>query len=89
MVWRIELSGLAQKQLESLGHTEARRIVSFLESHLALLENPRLLGEPLKGPELNRFWKYRVGDYRLIARLEDLDVCVLIVRIGHLRNIHP
>lgn len=88
MAWRVELSGLAQMQLESLEHAQAHRIVSFLNSRLAALEDPRSIGEPLKGPELNRFWKYRVSDYRLIARIEDLDVCVLVIRSGYRRNVY-
>lgn len=47
-----------------------------------------MLGEALRGPELGRFWKYRVGAYRVIARIDDGSVTVLVVRIGHRRQVY-
>jgi mRNA interferase RelE/StbE len=64
--YRIEFDSRAAKELEGLDREVARRILRFLRERVAALEDPRSLGEPLRGPELGRFWKYRVGDYRLI-----------------------
>jgi mRNA interferase RelE/StbE len=64
--YRIEFDPRAAKELEGLDREVARRILRFLRERVAALEDPRSLGEPLRGPELGRFWKYRVGDYRLI-----------------------
>ena len=66
----------------------ARRILRFLNERVALLENPRSIGEALKGQALGTFWKYRVGDYRIIASLEDEVTRVLIVRIGNRREVY-
>jgi mRNA interferase RelE/StbE len=55
---------------------------------VAALEDPRSLGEPLRGPELGRFWKYRVGDYRLICHIRDREATVLVVRVGHRRDVY-
>ena len=74
MAWRIELSGLAQKNLRSLDKQAATRILHFLQDRLAQLEDPRSLGEALKGTKLGEFWKYRVGDYRIIADLQDQEL---------------
>jgi mRNA interferase RelE/StbE len=88
MAWRIELSRLAQRNLDALDPQIARRILRFLNERVALLENPRSIGEALKGQALGTFWKYRVGDYRIIASLEDEVTRVLIVRIGNRREVY-
>ena len=66
MAWAIELSEQTRKQLKKLDKPVAKRITSFLGERLASLDDPRSIGEALKGSELGAFWKYRVGDYRLI-----------------------
>jgi mRNA interferase RelE/StbE len=55
---------------------------------VAVLDNPRSIGEALKGSKLGTFWKYRVGDYRIISSIEDLTVRILIVRIGNRRDVY-
>jgi mRNA interferase RelE/StbE len=67
MVWRIEFSPLAEKNLAQLDRQIAQRLLRFLHEGVAPLKNPRQIGEALKGSKLGDFWKYRVGDYRIIA----------------------
>lgn len=88
MVWRVELSPLAQKNLDSIDPPSARRILKFLAERVAPLDDPRSIGEALKGSRLGEFWKYRVGDYRLIASIEDQQVSVLVVKIGNRREVY-
>ena len=88
MAWKIELSALARKNLSKLDPQLARRILGFLHQRLALLDDPRSLGEALQGPRLGDFWKYRVGDYRLVATIQDDTVCILILQIGHRREVY-
>ena len=88
MAWKIELTPLAEKNLDKLDRQVARRILSFLHGRLALLDDPRSLGEALKGSELGEFWKYRVGDYRIISRIEDEKVTIFVVRIGNRREVY-
>ena len=88
MAWKIELSPLAQKNLDQLDPQIARRILKFLHERLAPLDNPRSIGEALKGSCLNNFWKYRVGDYRLISSIEDGALQILVVRIGNRREVY-
>jgi mRNA interferase RelE/StbE len=52
------------------------------------LDDPRSLGEALKGSELGEFWKYRVGDYRIISRIEDETVMIFVIRIGNRREVY-
>lgn len=88
MVWRIEFHRAAERELEKLGHEAARRILRFLNDRVARLDDPRSIGEALKGSELGDFWKYRVGDYRVIASIDDGEVRILIVRIGNRRDVY-
>ncbi len=88
MVWQIELSPLALKNLSQLDQQIARRILKFLHDRLATLDDPRSIGEALRGSRLGEFWKYRVGDYRIIASIEDDQVLVFVVRIGNRREVY-
>jgi mRNA interferase RelE/StbE len=88
MGWTVELDRAAVRDLRKLDRTTARRILTFLHERVAALDDPRSSGEALKGSKLGEFWKYRVGDYRIIARIEDDAVRVLVVRIGNRRNIY-
>lgn len=87
MAWRIELTDAAFKQLKKMGHTDAKRIRDYLRSRIQPLEDPRQLGKPLTG-QLAELWRYRVGDYRIIASIEDDEVRILIIRLGHRRDIY-
>ena len=87
MAWTGELSSLAQRNLADLDPQIARRILAFLRDRVVALDNPRSIGEALKG-EFGEFWKYRVGDYRVIASIEDQAVRILIDRIGSGREVY-
>lgn len=83
MAWTIELRAKAEKQLEKLHSKDAERIVAFLEQRLLKQDNPRSLGEPLTGSRLGSFWRYKVGDYRIICDIQDRKLVVLVIEIGH------
>jgi mRNA interferase RelE/StbE len=87
VVWKISIDRRALKSLRSVGAQDRARIAAFIERRLSVIEDPRSIGEALAG-KLSPFWKYRVGDYRLIARLEDAQVYILILQIGHRREIY-
>jgi len=88
MGWTIELDRAAVRDLSKLDQQTARRILAFLHGRVGVLDSPRSIGEALKGSRLGEFWKYRVGDYRVIARIEDGAVRVLVVRIGNRRHVY-
>ncbi len=88
MAWKVELSTDAVRELDKLDAQYRRRIVKFLHERVAKLDNPRSIGQALRGSELGEFWKYRVGDYRLICKIEDDRVVVLVLGIGHRREIY-
>jgi mRNA interferase RelE/StbE len=88
VAWRIEYLRAARKDIAELDRQTAQRIRDFLEKRLAQLDDPRSIGEPLKGSKLGAFWKYRVGDYRIIASIEDGALRILVVRIGHRKDLY-
>jgi mRNA interferase RelE/StbE len=88
LAWRIEVTATAEKQLLKIGGTGAKRITTFLRVRIGSLEDPRQTGKALKGAELGSLWRYRVGDYRLICELQDHRLVVLVVEIGHRREIY-
>ena len=88
MVWRIEFDPAAVKELARLDKPVARRIVQFLRERVGPLNDPRSLGEALRGDQLGSFWKYRLGDYRVIAEIVDRRVVVIVLRVGHRREVY-
>ena len=88
MVWRIEVEAGAKKDIAGFDRPVAKRVLSFLRDKLGTSDNPRSLGEALHGKTFGEFWKYRVGDIRIIARIEDAELLILVVRVGHRKNIY-
>lgn len=88
MVWRIELDPATEKDFRRIGRAASKRIIEFLRERFAALDDARSVGEALRGPELGRFWKYRVGDYRIIASIRDQIITVRVMRAGHRREIY-
>lgn len=88
MAWKIELDPAAERELGKLDHQVAGRILTFLHRRVAALDDPRSIGEALKGSKLGAFWKYRVGDYRIIASIEDDVLRILVVRIGNRKEVY-
>ena len=88
MAWRVELSAGADRELRQLDAQHGKRILKFLRDRVARLDNPRSIGKALHGSRLGEFWKYRVGDYRLICKLEDDLLLVLVLRVGHRKEIY-
>lgn len=87
MAWQIEVTDVARKQLKKMDHAEARLIRDYLRKRVQPLDDPRQLGKPLKG-QLSELWRYRVGDYRLVCQLQDDKLVVLLVRVGHRKEIY-
>ncbi len=83
MVWQIEFEEDARRALRKLHPTVVKRILRFLHDRLAVEPDPRRLGETLTGSKYKSLWKYRVGDHRIIARVENATVVISIVDIGH------
>lgn len=88
MVWRIEFLPAAEKELAKLDRPVAQRILAFLDQRVRPVDDPRSIGEALAGDKLGAFWKYRVGDYRLIVSIVDARVLVNVVRVSHRSHVY-
>lgn len=87
MVWTINYSDRALKSLRKMDKQNARRIVDFMDMRIAVLADPRQTGKSLKG-ELGEFWRYRVGDYRILCEIRDDELVILAAIIGHRREVY-
>ena len=86
--WKLEIDPDAAEDLKRLDESVRKRIKKFLDDRLSTLENPRSIGEALKGTRLGDLWKYRVGDYRIFARIDDHSVTIVVVKVGHRREVY-
>jgi len=82
LVWKIEFSDTARKQMAKLDRHVAAEIIRYLRERIATEEDPKRFGEPLRR-ELVGFWKYRVGAHRLICDIQEEKLLVLVLRVGH------
>lgn len=87
MAWTIEYADPAKQQLRKLDRQVARRVLDFMDERVAGLEDPRRTGKALTGP-LGAFWRYRVGDCRVICDIQDGALRVLVVQVGNRREIY-
>lgn len=88
MAWTIEFAPEAARELNKLDRQVSRRILKFLRDRVAKVEDPRSIGSALKGSKRGDLWKYRVGDYRIICRIEDDRMLILVLRVGHRREVY-
>ena len=88
MAWRVEFERAAARELDKLDPQSAGRILRFLRDRVAPLDDARSIGQALKGDRFGEFWRYRIGDYRVIARIDDAAALILVLRIGHRREVY-
>lgn len=87
LVYKVEYSQEARKQLKKLDKQIANTLLNWVEQRLVSCENPRLWGKSLTG-SLNEKWRYRVGDYRILCVIKDHIVTIEVVSIGHRKEIY-
>lgn len=87
MRWVYKFEARAFKELRKLGPSAQKEIVAYLDEHVAGQENPRLFGKRLTA-NFSGLWRYRVGDYRMICQLRDHELVVLVIAVGHRKNIY-
>ena len=88
MTWTIDYTGTARKRLRKLDKTTARRILDFMDERVAGGNNPRSTGQALTGPLLGAYWRYRVGDYRILCDIQDGALRVLVIEVGNRREVY-
>ncbi len=88
MADEIEFDPEAVKDLRKLDRSVQQQLIGFLKLRVATLENPRDIGEALAGAKLGGYWKYRVGDWRIICDIQDRRIVVRVLRIGNRREVY-
>ena len=88
MVWIIKYTESSSKQLKKLDKQTALRVLDYMDERVAVLSDPRSLGKNLKGPKVGEYWRYRVGDIRVICNIVDGQMMVLVVEVGNRREVY-
>ena len=86
-LWRVEFHPDAARDLRKLGHEARRLVLTYLRKRIATTDDPRRFGHPLVG-DLKGFWRYRVGDFRVLVSIKDDRLLVLVVTVGHRREVY-
>lgn len=87
MVWKINYLKSIQKEVRKIDKNTQKKIREHIEKKIAKLENPRDIGKPLKG-NFGELWRYRIGDYRIICEIKDEEISILVIHIGHRKNVY-
>jgi len=86
-IWRVEFDAAAVRDMRKLGFDAERRVLRYLRERIAGIGDPRRFGQALTG-DRKGLWRYRVGDYRIVAAIEDDCFMVLVVTVGHRREVY-
>lgn len=86
-MWKIEWDSQALKDAKKLDRNARKKIVNYLEKRVLASQDPYQFGKPLKGNKAG-VWRYRVGDYRILCQIEDRALIVLVIAVGHRKNIY-
>lgn len=87
MRYTVDYDRKAKKQLDKMDPSVSKRIYAWIDTHLEGCEDPTAYGKPLTA-SLKGYWSYRVGDYRIIADIQDDKILILITEVGHRREIY-
>ena len=88
MAWIINYTESALRQLKKLDKSIALRVVDYMDERVATQEDPRSLGKNLVGPKLGAYWRYRVGNIRVICSIQDGEMRVLVIEVGNRREVY-
>ena len=88
MAWQIDYTSTALKQLGKLDKPAAKRIIDFMDERIAASQDPRDTGKALMGAMLGAYWRYRVGDYRVVCDIQDHVLCILVIEVGNRKDVY-
>lgn len=87
MNWKIDFDKKAKDDFLKLDNQIKKRILNFIDTRILKTMNPRTFGSPLRGV-LSGLWKYRLGEYRIICKIEDCNLTILIINVAHRKEIY-
>jgi mRNA interferase RelE/StbE len=86
--WEIKYTESALRQLKKLDKPIARKVLDFMDERIAPLADPRSSGKNLVGPKMGSYWRYRIGNVRVICDIKDSELVVLVIELGHRKEIY-
>lgn len=86
-IWHVEFDQRAARDLRKLGAEAQRLILRYLRTRISTAEDPRRFGKALLG-DLKGLWRYRIGDFRIVVKIEDDRFVVLVITVGHRREVY-
>jgi mRNA interferase RelE/StbE len=89
LAWQIKVSESAGRSLAKLDKLIPARIIKFLRETISALQDALSTGKALTGAVFGSYWRYRVGDYRLICHIQDGELCILVIEIGNRKEVYP
>jgi mRNA interferase RelE/StbE len=87
LAWQIKFAATAKKQLKKRDNQKQRNILQYLKNRIKTEEDPGRYGDPLRD-SLAGLWKYRIGDYRVICEIQEKEIVVLVLQVGHRRKVY-
>ncbi len=88
MAWVIKYTESSLRQLKKLDRPVAQRVLDYMDDRIAILTDPRTAGKNLVGPRMGSYWRYRVGDVRVICDIQDYALLILVVEVAHRREVY-
>jgi mRNA interferase RelE/StbE len=88
LVWTIKYTESSLRQLKKLDKPVAQLVLDYMDERIAVLADPRAAGKNLVGPRMGSYWRYRIGDVRVICDLQDNALLILVVEVGHRREVN-
>ena len=88
MAWTIKYAESSLRQLKRLDKPVAQRVLDYMDERVAVLVDPRAAGKNLVGPRMGSYWRYRVGDVRVICDVQDEVLVILVIELGHRREVY-
>jgi mRNA interferase RelE/StbE len=87
MDWKISFEKAAEKQFDKLSRETQAQITKYLYQRVTVQPDPRFLGKALTG-QLQGYWRYHVGDHRIICQIRDKELLILVIEVGHRREVY-
>jgi mRNA interferase RelE/StbE len=87
LAWTVSFEPRALKELKKLDPSGQQRVVRFLQERIVGEHDPREVGKPLTGDKVG-LWRYRIGQYRVVCRIEDERQTVLVLRVAHRKDVY-
>ena len=86
--WRLSYAPEALRNLDDMDRHVSRRLLDYLNDQVLTLEDPRSMGKALRGSKWGGCWRYRCGDYRIIVRILDREVVIMVLRVGNRKEVY-